>query len=94
MILVLGKYSRSIVTSACVTIILFIVFGCNIDKNYSDSQVKGNGKSVSDIRELSEFTENITTYPSTPEIRIDCKDDEEKNKVVTFEMKSLNGVIG
>ena len=41
----------------CFVIILILVFGCNIAKNYSSSQVKGNGKSVSEIRELSEFTE-------------------------------------
>ena len=38
-------------------IILILVFGCNIAKNYSSSQVKGNGKSVSEIRDLKEFTE-------------------------------------
>ena len=32
-------------------------FGCNITKNYSDSQVIGNGNSYSEIRDLSEFTE-------------------------------------
>ncbi len=31
---------------------------------------------------LSKYTVNIKTYPSTPEIRIDCKDDQEKNIIV------------
>ena len=44
-------------TNIYIVTILFFVFGCSIAKNYSDSQVRGNGKSISEIRDLKEFTE-------------------------------------
>ena len=50
--------------------------------NFYEKDLRVEKKDEDAIKKLSEFTENITTYPSTPEIRIDCKDDEEKNKVV------------
>jgi len=33
-------------------------------------------------KKLSEYIENFEMFPSTPEIRIECENDEEKNKVV------------
>ena len=33
-------------------------------------------------RKLSEYLEDMTIYPSTPEIRIDCKDDQHKFEIV------------
>ena len=33
--------------------------------------------------DLSQFLEDITIYPSTPEIRIDCKDDKQKFEIVS-----------
>ena len=44
-------------TNIYIATILIFVFGCSIAKNYSDSQVRGNGKSISEIRDLKEFTE-------------------------------------
>ena len=44
-------------TNIYIVTILFFVFGCSIAKNYSDSQVRGNGTSISEIRDLKEFTE-------------------------------------
>ena len=79
-------------------IILILVFGCNIAKNYSSSQVKGNGKSVSEIRELSEFTEiemNIgydkITVNFGPAQSLEIIGDE--NIVPIIKTKVINGVL-
>ena len=79
-------------------IILVLYFGCNITKNYSSSQVKGNGKSISEIRELSEFTEieisiayDKITVNFGPEQSLEIIGDE--NIVPIIKTKVINGAL-
>ena len=73
-------------------------FGCNITKNYSDSQVIGNGNSYSEIRDLSEFTEieiNIEydkiIVNSSSEKSLKIVGDE--NIVPLIKTKIINGIL-